>query len=106
MDVGTSNGWDLKQVVSGAEILKLIEAQFPLQAVESAYRGAVAARWRYTDQGGELGLLTSVSQPFCGDCPRERLSQEGHLFLCLFASGGSVLLQLLRTTLPHKRNAT
>src|SRR3546814_14567827 len=85
MDVGTSNGWDLKQVVSGAEILKLIEAQFPLQAVESAYRGEVAARWRYTDQGGEIGLITSVSQPFCGDCTRARLSPEGKLFLCLFA---------------------
>src|SRR3546814_18486110 len=73
MDVGTSNGWDLKPVVSGAEILKLIEAQFPLKAVESAYRGEVAARWRYTDQGGEIGLLTSVSHPFCGACNRTRL---------------------------------
>src|SRR3546814_4960168 len=68
MDVCTSNGWDLKQVVRGSDILKLIEAQFPLQAGVSAYRGEVAARWRYTDPGAALGFIPRLSQPFCGDC--------------------------------------
>jgi cyclic pyranopterin phosphate synthase len=96
MDVGTSNGWNLDQVVSGAEILRVLGEQFPLQAVKPSYRGEVAARWRYADDGGEIGLITSVSQPFCGDCTRARLSPEGKLFLCLFASQGHDLRSLLR----------
>ena len=96
MDVGTSNGWNLEQVVSGAEILERIGREFPLLPVQAGYRGEVAARWRYADQGGEIGLITSVSQPFCGDCTRARLSPEGRLFLCLFASHGHDLRQLIR----------
>ena len=96
MDVGTSNGWNLRQVVTGDEILARIGQAYPLLPAESSYRGEVAARWRYADDGGEIGLITSVSRPFCGDCTRLRLSPEGKLFLCLFASQGHDLRALLR----------
>ncbi|HEU0229716.1 MAG TPA: GTP 3',8-cyclase MoaA [Burkholderiaceae bacterium] len=96
MDVGTSNGWNLKQVVTGAEILARIGQAYPLTPADSSYRGEVASRWRYADDGGEIGLITSVSQPFCGDCTRLRLSPEGKLFLCLFASQGHDLRAMLR----------
>ncbi|MFW7340394.1 GTP 3',8-cyclase MoaA [Pollutimonas sp. H1-120] len=96
MDVGDSNGWNLSEVLTGAEILQRIAAEFPLEPAQAAYRGEVAARWRYADGAGEIGLITSVSQPFCGDCTRARLSPEGKLFLCLFASQGHDLRSLLR----------
>lgn len=96
MDVGSSNGWNLSEVLTGAEILQRIAAEFPLEPAQAAYRGEVAARWRYADGQGEIGLITSVSQPFCGDCTRARLSPEGKLFLCLFASQGHDLRSLLR----------
>lgn len=96
MDVGTSNGWNLKEVLTGAEILQKIRAEFPLEPVGPAYRGEVAARWRYTDNAGEIGVITSVSQPFCGNCTRARLSPEGRLFLCLFAASGYDLRALIR----------
>jgi cyclic pyranopterin phosphate synthase len=96
MDVGTSNGWNLNEVLTGAEIRQMINARFPLQAVDATYRGEVAARWRYADQAGEIGVITSVSQPFCGDCTRARLSPEGKLFLCLFASQGHDLRESVR----------
>jgi cyclic pyranopterin phosphate synthase len=88
MDVGTRNQWQLEQVVSGREILDRIGAEMPLEPVEPGYAGEVARRWRYLDGGGEIGVITSVSSPFCGDCTRARLTTEGSLVTCLFATGG------------------
>lgn len=88
MDVGTSNGWNLDEVVSGADIVARIHERYPLEPAQAQYRGEVASRWRFADGSGEIGVITSVSQPFCGDCSRMRLSPEGRLFLCLFASQG------------------
>ncbi|HRL22434.1 MAG TPA: GTP 3',8-cyclase MoaA [Alcaligenes sp.] len=88
MDVGTSNGWNLAEVLSGAEIVARIHERYPLESAQAQYRGEVASRWRFADGSGEVGVITSVSQPFCGDCSRMRLSPEGRLFLCLFASQG------------------
>ncbi|MDQ3943911.1 MAG: GTP 3',8-cyclase MoaA [Actinomycetota bacterium] len=88
MDVGTLNGWDLTQVVTAAEIVERIDAELPLEPVEPNYRGEVASRYRYRDGSGEIGVIASVSQPFCGDCTRARLSTEGRLVTCLFAAGG------------------
>jgi cyclic pyranopterin phosphate synthase len=88
MDVGTLNGWDLSQVVTAAEIVDRIGAEVPLEPIEANYRGEVAKRWRYVDGSGEIGIISSVSQPFCGDCSRARLSTEGQLVTCLFAAGG------------------
>jgi cyclic pyranopterin phosphate synthase len=88
MDVGTLNGWDMSQVVTAAEIVDLIGADVPLEPVGANYVGEVAKRWRYVDGSGEIGIISSVSQPFCGDCSRARLSTEGSLVTCLFAAGG------------------
>jgi cyclic pyranopterin phosphate synthase len=96
MDVGTSNGWRLDDVVSGAEIVARIDAAMPLEPLDPSYRGEVAKRWRYRDGGGEIGVITSVTQPFCGDCTRARLSAEGSLYTCLFAAQGTDLRALLR----------
>ncbi len=97
MDVGTTNGWRLDDVVPAAEIVERIGAVFPLEAVEAAYRGEVAQRWRYRDGAGEIGVISSVTQPFCGDCTRSRISAEGKLYTCLFASRGTDLRALLRS---------
>jgi len=96
MDVGTKNGWELSKVVSSAEILDLIAAEFPVEPVEPNYRGEVASRYRYTDGEGEIGIISSVSVPFCGDCSRARLSTDGKLFTCLFATGGTDLKTPMR----------
>jgi cyclic pyranopterin phosphate synthase len=88
MDVGTLNGWDMSQVVTAAEIIDMISAEFPLEPIGANYVGEVAKRWRYTDGSGEIGIIASVSQPFCGDCSRARLSTEGKLVTCLFAADG------------------
>jgi cyclic pyranopterin phosphate synthase len=96
MDVGSTNGWRLDDVVPAAELLARVAAEFPLEPVEPAYRGEVAKRWRYLDGGGELGVIASVSQPFCGDCTRARLSADGSLYTCLFARAGHDLRALLR----------
>ncbi|HZI39876.1 MAG TPA: GTP 3',8-cyclase MoaA [Acidimicrobiia bacterium] len=88
MDVGTLNGWDMSQVVTAAEIVDLISAEVPLEPIGANYVGEVAKRWRYTDGSGEIGIISSVSQPFCGDCSRARLSTEGKLVTCLFAADG------------------
>jgi cyclic pyranopterin phosphate synthase len=96
MDVGHTNGWRLDEVVPAAEIVALVDAEFPLEQVEPAYRGEVARRWRYADGGGEIGVIASVTQPFCGDCTRARLSPEGRLFTCLFGVRGYDLRALVR----------
>ena len=96
MDVGTKNGWELSKVVSSAKILDLIAAEFPVEPVEPNYRGEVASRYRYTDGEGEIGIISSVSVPFCGDCSRARLSTDGKLFTCLFATGGTDLKTPMR----------
>jgi len=96
MDVGETNGWRLADVVPGAEIVARINAEFPIQAAEPAYRGEVASRWRYGDGKGEIGVIASVSEPFCRDCSRARISAEGRLFTCLFAVRGHDLRTLLR----------
>ncbi len=88
MDVGNSNGWRLDNVVTAREMVERIDAVFPMEPVDANYRGEVAKRWRYRDGGGELGFITSISEPFCGDCTRARLSPEGQLFTCLFGSQG------------------
>jgi len=96
MDVGTSNGWRLDDVVPGAEVVDMIGREMPLEPIGRAYRGEVAERWRYADGDGEVGVITSVTQPFCGDCTRARVSAEGVLYTCLFASAGTDLRALLR----------
>lgn len=97
MDVGNTNGWNLAEVLTGRQILDRIHDRFPLKQLDAAYRGEVAARWGFADGAGEIGIITSVSQPFCGDCTRLRLSPEGRLFLCLFASRGHDIRTLLRS---------
>jgi cyclic pyranopterin phosphate synthase len=96
MDVGTSNGWRLDDVVPGAEIVRRINEELPLEPLEANYRGEVAKRWRYRDGRGEVGIITSVTQPFCGDCTRARISADGKLYTCLFAVHGTDLRALLR----------
>ena len=97
MDVGNTNGWRLDDVVPAAEIVARLDEAFGLEPVEPAYRGEVARRWRYRDGSGEVGVIASVTQPFCGDCTRARLSAEGKLFTCLFAVRGHDLRALIRS---------
>ena len=94
MDVGETNGWRMEEVVPAAELLERIDAVFPLQPVDAD--GGVATRFRYADAAGEVGIIASVTRPFCGDCTRARLSAIGELFLCLFATRGRDLRALLR----------
>ena len=96
MDVGTTNGWVLDHVVPAAEIVERIDAELPLEPLDPNYVGEVARRYRYRDGGGEIGVITSITQPFCGDCTRARLSPEGELFTCLFGATGFDLRALLR----------
>jgi cyclic pyranopterin phosphate synthase len=96
MDVGHSNGWRLDDVVPAAEIVAALDAELPLEPLEPSYRGEVATRWRYRDGSGEIGVIASVTQPFCGDCTRARLSAEGRLYTCLFAVRGHDLRALVR----------
>jgi cyclic pyranopterin phosphate synthase len=96
MDVGNLNDWKSDQVVSATEILERIDAEVPIEAAEPNYPGEVAKRWRYKDGSGEVGVIASVSSPFCGDCTRARLSTDGKLFTCLFASTGKDLLGPMR----------
>ncbi len=97
MDVGHTNGWRMDDVVPAREILERIGAEFPLEPVEPSYRGEVATRWRYVDGAGEIGVIASVTQPFCGDCTRARISAEGQLYTCLFAVRGHDLRALVRS---------
>jgi cyclic pyranopterin phosphate synthase len=96
MDVGHTNGWRLDDVVPAAEIVGALDAAFGVEAVDPGYRGEVARRWRYRDGKGEFGVISSVTQPFCGDCTRTRLSAEGKLYTCLFAVRGHDLRAVLR----------
>jgi cyclic pyranopterin phosphate synthase len=96
MDVGASNGWKMDEVVPSAEVVRRIGAEMPLEAIGANYTGETAARWRYLDGGGEIGLISSVTQAFCADCSRARLSTEGKLYTCLFATSGHDLRALLR----------
>jgi cyclic pyranopterin phosphate synthase len=97
MDVGTTNHWSQAQVVPAREIVERVSAKWALEPVGAAYRGEVASRYRYVDGGGEIGIVSSVTEPFCRDCNRARLSADGKLFTCLFASSGTDILGLLRT---------
>jgi GTP 3',8-cyclase len=96
MDVGHTNGWRLDDVVPAKEIVALLDSSFGVEPAEALYRGEVAQRWRYKDGAGEVGVIASVTQPFCGDCTRARLSAEGKLFTCLFAVRGHDLRALIR----------
>ena len=97
MDVGHTNGWRLDDVVPAAEIVALLDQAFGVEPVDASYRGEVAQRWRYRDGRGEVGVIASVTQPFCGDCTRARISAEGKLFTCLFAVRGNDLRALIRS---------
>jgi cyclic pyranopterin phosphate synthase len=96
MDVGNSNAWRMDDVVPAGEIIRRIAAEFPLEPADPNYGGEVAERWRYRDGAGEIGVIASVTQAFCADCTRVRLSTEGKLYTCLFASSGHDLRALLR----------
>ncbi|NMG31084.1 GTP 3',8-cyclase MoaA [Aromatoleum evansii] len=97
MDVGSSNGWEMSAVVPSREIIERIHQVFPLEQIEPNYTGEVAERWRYRDGGGEIGVISSVTQAFCSTCTRIRLSTEGKLYTCLFAQSGHDLRTLLRS---------
>ncbi len=97
MDVGATNGWRMDDVVSAREILRRIDAEMPIEPVNPNYQGEVAKRWRYKDGGGEIGVIASVTDAFCRDCTRLRLSTEGRLYTCLFATEGFDLKTLLRS---------
>ena len=96
MDVGATNGWRMDEVLPSAQLLAKLQRKYALEPLDAQAAGETAERWRYADGGGEIGLISSVTQAFCGDCNRARLSTEGRLFLCLFAGGGHDLRELLR----------
>ncbi|HET9579917.1 MAG TPA: GTP 3',8-cyclase MoaA [Usitatibacter sp.] len=96
MDVGSTNGWRMDDVIPSAEIVRRIGEVFPLEPAEANYAGEVAERWRYRDGEGEIGVISSVTQAFCATCSRARLSTDGHMFTCLFAQRGYDLKALLR----------
>jgi GTP 3',8-cyclase len=106
MDVGNFNGWRMDDVVSGAEIVDLIHSRWSLESVAPNYAGEVASRYRYLDGQGEIGLITSVTQPFCSDCTRARLSADGHLYTCLFGLKGHDFRTLLRNGSGDQQIAT
>jgi cyclic pyranopterin phosphate synthase len=97
MDVGTLNHWEISRVVTAREIVDRIDAVFPLEPAEPNYHGEVASRYRYKDGSGEIGIISSVSNPFCGSCTRARLTLDGFLVTCLFATGGTDLRTSLRS---------
>ena len=96
MDVGTTNGWRLDEVLPASDLVRMIDERWPLEAVEARYPGEVAQRYRYRDGAGEVGMITSVTQPFCGTCTRIRLSAEGKIYTCLFAADGVDLREAMR----------
>tara|TARA_B100001123_G_C15336268_1_gene1032943 strand:- start:4633 stop:5565 length:933 start_codon:yes stop_codon:yes gene_type:complete len=97
MDVGNKNNWKLKDVISSSKILEIINKKFPVEPIDKQYNGEVANRYRYIDGKGEIGIISSISQPFCGDCTRGRLSTDGKFITCLFASDGIDLKKPLRS---------
>jgi cyclic pyranopterin phosphate synthase len=96
MDVGATNGWRMDEVMPSAEVRALLASEFPLVPLDPAAPGETAERWAYADGAGEVGFISSVTRAFCGDCNRARLSTEGKLYLCLFASNGYDLRALVR----------
>jgi cyclic pyranopterin phosphate synthase len=96
MDVGSTNGWRMDDVVPSEEVVGRISAAFPLEAIDANYGGEVAQRWRYLDGSGEIGVISSVTRAFCATCTRARLSTDGHLYTCLFAQRGYDLKSLVR----------
>ena len=96
MDVGSTNGWKMDEVLPSADVVRRIDAELPLEQVDPNYAGETAERWRYRDGGGEIGVIASVTQAFCRDCTRARLSTDGKIYTCLFATGGHDLKALLR----------
>jgi len=106
MDVGTLNKWKLDEVVSAKDIIRIIDQELPLEQIESNYDGEVALRYRYKDGGGEIGIVPSVTEPFCGSCTRMRLSADGHLYTCLFAENGHDLKTPMRTGASDDELAT
>src|SRR5439155_9152357 len=96
MDVGASNGWRMDEVIPSAEVVRRISAEMPLEPIAPNCTGETAARWRYAEGGGEVGVISSVTQAFCHACNRARLSTEGKLYTCLFATSGHDLRALLR----------
>jgi cyclic pyranopterin phosphate synthase len=96
MDVGTTNGWRMEDVVYGREIVEQIAQHWPIEPMDPNYFGEVAERWRYADGAGEFGVITSVTQPFCASCTRARLTADGKFYLCLFATEGHDLRRPLR----------
>jgi cyclic pyranopterin phosphate synthase len=97
MDVGSSNGWNMAEVLPSKEVIARINAVFPLEAAEANYSGEVAQRWRYQDGSGEVGVISSVTQTFCHECTRARISTDGQMYLCLFANEGFDFKTLLRS---------
>ncbi len=97
MDVGTLNGWRLEEVVTSKELVELISARWPVEPLQRNYRGEVAQRYAFKDGQGEIGFISSVSEPFCGDCHRGRLSADGTIYTCLFATNGTPLRDVLRS---------
>jgi len=97
MDVGSSNGWDMTQVIPSKEVIAKIHAVFPLEPMQANYPGEVAQRWRYQDGSGEIGLISSVTQTFCHECTRARISTDGQMYLCLFSGAGFDFKTLLRS---------
>jgi len=106
MDVGATNGWRMNEVLPSAEVVKLIHSELPLVQLEHSAPGETAERWGYADGGGEIGVISSVTQAFCGDCNRARLSTEGRLYLCLFATQGHDLRGLVRGTASEEELAS
>jgi len=96
MDVGSTNQWQMDDVFSAKQIAELINKEIPIEPAEANYQGEVAKRWQYKDGGGEVGIISSVTQPFCQNCTRARLSAEGKLYTCLFATEGKDLRHLVR----------
>jgi GTP 3',8-cyclase len=105
MDAGTANGWRMDEVVPSGDVLARIGAEFPLESIDPDYCGEVAERWRYRDGGGEIGVISSVTQAFCSDCSRLRLSTDGKLYTCLFAGSGHDLRATLRGGADRERLA-
>src|SRR5262249_8053308 len=96
IDVGHTNGWRMDDVVAAEELVAMVDAEMPLEEVPPRYRGEVATRYRYRDGGGEVGLIASVTRPFCGDCTRARISADGHFYTCLFTAAGHPPRAILR----------